>query len=132
MKNLGRSAALIAASALVTAGAFTSSASAAAHEPPKFLGHPKEWGMVTLHIKPGTVTPMTTVSAGGGTWNYGSGISGVYKSCWSDYVHPTKYHSATAVIGSSTSKYYNNAGSWADAYATAGLSYTCNVYWATY
>ncbi|WP_240926249.1 lactococcin 972 family bacteriocin [Streptomyces sp. JB150] len=30
------------------------------------------------------------MSKGGGTWNYGTTLDGVYKGCYSDYIHPTK------------------------------------------
>ncbi|MFF4653581.1 lactococcin 972 family bacteriocin [Streptomyces sp. NPDC001380] len=116
-----------------TAGSATGDAA------PAFLGHPKAWGMVTLKINSSsktatsnTVTPSTVVNTGGGTWSYGTVADGIYKGCYSDYIHNTKYHSATAVIANSTDKTYANAGYWADAYAVAGWAYTCNAYWSTY
>ncbi|WP_079063509.1 lactococcin 972 family bacteriocin [Streptacidiphilus griseoplanus] len=54
------------------------------------------------------------------------------KGCYSDYIHNTKYHSATAVIANGADKQYNTTGYWADAYAVAGWAYTCNAYWSTY
>ncbi|MYS60623.1 MULTISPECIES: lactococcin 972 family bacteriocin [Streptomycetaceae] len=137
MKTLGRSIALIGAAAALSAGAFISPATAAApqQQAPAFLGHPKAWGEVTFTINPSskTMSPQrATESVGGGTWEYGSGIDGGSKSCWSNYVHPSLRHSATATIANAVDKEYADAGSWADAYVTAGLSYTCKAYWATY
>ncbi|WP_051838379.1 lactococcin 972 family bacteriocin [Streptomyces sp. NRRL WC-3742] len=90
--------------------------------------------MVTLTIDPSAKTPSlaSTVNVGGGTWNYGTEPNGGFKGCYSQYTHPSKYHSSTAIIASSNDKGYANAGSWSYAYATAGWAYTCNVYWGTY
>ncbi|WP_405880675.1 lactococcin 972 family bacteriocin [Streptomyces sp. NBC_01136] len=79
------------------------------------------------------MTPKTVVSAGGGTWSYGTvADSSGLKGCYSDYLHNSKYHSATAIIANGTDKEYANSGYWADAYAYAGWAYTCHVYWSTY
>lgn len=79
------------------------------------------------------ITPLAVVNVGGGTWNYGSAVA-IWppKTCWSNYVHSTKYHSSTAVIGQSNVKVYANAGSWSNANTWAGAAYTCYAYWATY
>lgn len=49
MKTIGRSIALVFMSAVIATGALTSPVGAAApqSQPPKKLGHPKEWGMVS-------------------------------------------------------------------------------------
>ena len=79
------------------------------------------------------VAPLTVVNIGGGTWNYGSAI-GIWppKTCWSNYIHNSKYHSSTAIIANSNVKVYANAGSWSNASTWAGAAYTCYAYWATY
>lgn len=79
-----------------------------------------------------SVKPNTVVSAGGGTWSYGSAADGIWKGCWSDYVHPTDEHSATAIIGPNEDKEYNSANNWADAQADSGWAQTCYAYWDTY
>ncbi|POX49841.1 lactococcin 972 family bacteriocin [Streptomyces sp. Ru72] len=76
---------------------------------------------------------MSTVNVGGGTWSYGTttGSWGL-KRCYSNYVHPSKYHSATSVMADGNDKTYANAGSWANSHVDAGWAYTCYAYWATY
>ncbi|SEE33221.1 Bacteriocin (Lactococcin_972) [Amycolatopsis lurida] len=69
------------------------------------------------------------VSAGGGTWCRGSGVSGASKSCHSNYVHPNNYHSSTAALGAANDKRYANAGSWSNAYVTNGFKWTCNTWY---
>lgn len=69
---------------------------------------------------------------GGGTWNYGTVLDGIYKGCYSNYIHPTKQHSASVSIGNATDKVIKNADIWANAYATSGAAHTCNAYWNTY
>jgi hypothetical protein len=71
----------------------------------------------------------TCSSTGGGTWCRGSGLSGVLKSCHSNYVHQSNYHSSTATIGAAVDKEYANAGYWSQAYATNGVAFTCYTYW---
>lgn len=78
------------------------------------------------------VTPFTVVNVGGGTWNYGTEIIGAQKHVWSHYVHPTKYHSATAILGPEEDKVYAVAGTWANADVYGSPSYTGYAYWATY
>ena len=68
-------------------------------------------------------------SAGGGTWCHGSGMDGVFKGCYSNYVHPNNYHSSTASIANDVDKRYASAGAWSRAYAKAGVAYTCNTYY---
>ncbi len=67
--------------------------------------------------------------AGGGDWCHGSGISGLKKSCHSNYNHPNNYHSSTAALGAANDKRYANAGSWSKAYVTNGFKWTCNTWY---
>lgn len=83
----------------------------------------------------GGIGPLAVVNVGGGTWNYGSGTIWnplPRKSCWSNYVHPTKYHSSTAIIASNNVKRYATAGNWSNASTYSGFAYTCYAYWAKY
>lgn len=75
----------------------------------------------------------TVVNVGGGTWNYGHELEGLWgKHVWSNYVHPSYYHSSTAICASKNVKKYANAGAWTD------VSFSCNWvdtdawYWNTY
>jgi lactococcin 972 family bacteriocin len=84
-------------------------------------------GSITLS----TVTPDTTVNVGGGTWNYGSSVdSSGTKHCWSHYVHPTKTHSATAIMGSQNHKVRKTPKIWANADIYGGTGNTCYAYWS--
>lgn len=74
----------------------------------------------------------TVVNVGGGTWNYGTSVTGSSKYVWSNYVHPTKYQSSTAIIGSKNVKKFANATVWSNANATDSSSYTGYTYWSTY
>jgi len=87
-------------------------------------------GSVTLTNS--QVTPFTVVPAGGGTWNYGTETNGFTKHVWSYYIHPEKYHSSTAIIGSSQDKEYAIAGAWSYADAFGSWYQTGYAYWATY
>jgi hypothetical protein len=79
------------------------------------------------------VSPFTVVNVGGGTWSYGSGLSNPWtQHVWSHYVHPTLYHSATAICGSDNPKVYANAGTWANADAYCAPWDSNAVYWNTY
>lgn len=71
----------------------------------------------------------TIVNVGGGTWNYGSNCC---KNVWSHYVHPTLYHSGTAICGSQNVKVYNTANNWANADASCGIFDSTAAYWNTY
>ncbi|MFC9297763.1 lactococcin 972 family bacteriocin [Streptomyces sp. NPDC057011] len=69
----------------------------------------------------------TTVSVGGGTWDYGAGTATV----WSDYYHGSKCH-GSSVQG----EYYDasgnvSAGSWAFASAPVKLSGNKSYYRTT-
>lgn len=81
-----------------------------------------------------SVTPFTTVNVGGGTWNYGRGLSNPWTMhVWSHYVHPKLRHSGTAISGPYNNKVFANATLWANADV-----YDNNIfdggyeYWATY
>ena len=80
-------------------------------------------------VSPGTVVPNTTVSAGGGTWEYGEDFGGTDEGCFSAYLHNSKTHTATAIIGSDTEKASAAATHWADAYAIGSSLDSCKVYW---
>lgn len=78
---------------------------------------------------PGGVSAQACVAAGGGTWCYGTSADGLLKRCYSNYVHPTNYHSSTASMASQVSKRYAGAGAWSQAQVTAGWAYTCYTYY---
>ena len=82
-----------------------------------------------------SATPVlaTVVNVGGGTWNYGSSFAfPIGKNVWSHYVHPSYYHSATAIIGPHNVKVYATASNWANADTSGGTWETAYTYWATY
>jgi lactococcin 972 family bacteriocin len=80
-----------------------------------------------------TTVLATTVSAGGGTWNYGDEYSfPTNQHVWSHYVHNTLYHSATAICASNNPKRFANATFWANADAWCGYFDSTAVYWDTY
>lgn len=136
LKKINKALAIVLMSGAIASGALAAPAMAAANQAqaPAALGHPKAWGMVTLTIDPSAKAPSlaTTTNVGGGTWNYGTERNDGFKGCYSQYTHPSKYHSSTAIIASSNNKAYANAGNWSYAYSTAGWAYTCHVYWGTY
>ncbi|MGF2208030.1 lactococcin 972 family bacteriocin [Streptomyces albidoflavus] len=78
------------------------------------------------------VQPLKIVNKGGGTWSYGTTLSGTSKTCYSNYVHPSKKHSATAKMASYDKKVTAAAGLWANAKVGASPGSTCYAYWATY
>jgi hypothetical protein len=126
-----KSIAFAAMTAAVAVGVLTPAMSASASAEPK----PKQsgWVAITVDQSSDTVTPLTVVNVGGGTWNYGTYVgSDGWKHCYSQYTHPSAYHSATAIIANANNKAYANAGSWANADAHAGYAYTCYAYWNTY
>ncbi|CAL9539338.1 hypothetical protein SUDANB120_04213 [Streptomyces sp. enrichment culture] len=99
---------------------------------------PVEWGAVSFPKAakgegPSNAPAVASVSVGGGTWHYGTSAgSGGLKKCYSNYIHPTKKHSASVAIASQTDKDIQNADIWAKASRTAGWAYTCNTYWGVY
>ncbi|ALO94523.1 lactococcin 972 family bacteriocin [Streptomyces olivaceoviridis] len=94
---------------------------------------PTEWGVASFPAGVSSDLLTTQASVGGGTWNYGTvADDGVFKGCYSNYIHPTKKHSASVAIASATDKDIQGADVWAKAYASAGVAYTCNTYWGVY
>ncbi|BCY09097.1 lactococcin 972 family bacteriocin [Actinoplanes sp. L3-i22] len=82
-----------------------------------------------LPTSSGGVSPAACSQVSGGTWCRGSEASGVLKHCYSNYSHPTNYHSSTTVMGSATDKGYANAGYFSYSGATGGWAYTCYAYY---
>ena len=87
-------------------------------------------GSVTLTNS--QVTPFTVVNVGGGTWNYGTQTNGSTKHVWSYYIHPSKSHSSTAIIGSSQDRGEQIAGYWSYADAFGAWYQTGYAYWDTW
>lgn len=64
------------------------------------------------------------VSTGGGTWNYGVGVTGSY----SDYLHPTRVHTATVKRSDmKPSMARASYGEWAKARLTSWSG--CQFFW---
>lgn len=126
MKFLGKSLTLLAASAALTAGAIAPAAPAIAATPQPTSG------MVVIKVDPNdrTLTPATTVDAGGGSWTYGTELVTGGKLCYSYYFHGSKQHHSTATIAGASNSYYAAAGKTSYAEKTAGAAYTCYAYWS--
>jgi hypothetical protein len=78
----------------------------------------------------GSVQLKTVKNVGGGTWNYGSYLGVTHpKTCYSNYVHNSNYHSSTAIIANGQDKEYASATYWSNASTWAGAAYTCYTYW---
>lgn len=90
-------------------------------------------GMITFDVNTTIIKPFNTENVGGGTWTYGSTYtSDGGKTCYSKYMHRTKSHSATAVMGSLTKSVTARPGSWASATVSGpARSGQCNAYWST-
>ncbi|MFE5507909.1 MULTISPECIES: lactococcin 972 family bacteriocin [Amycolatopsis] len=74
--------------------------------------------------------PFACQNISGGTWCYGTESAGSgQKKCYSHYLHPTKRHSATAILGSRQSKKTANRGQWAKAEVIGSSRDTCNAYY---
>jgi len=111
----------IATTALALPVALTGTAFAASSAPP-----PATSGSATL----AGISPNTSKDVGGGTWNYGSSYSFPFSmKCWSNYFHPTDFHSATAIIGSNNQTSFGAPDQWADATVYGSLTGTCQTYW---
>lgn len=83
-------------------------------------------------VRTGDVTPFATVRVGGGTWTYGTNIiNGIQKECYSLYNHPSRTHSATAIIGSQNRRVQARPLVSANAYAYGTPFQTCYTYWNT-
>lgn len=76
------------------------------------------------------VTPQSCIHASGGEWCQGrtTVMPGV-QLCWSDYFHPTKYHSSTVQLAGDSQKSYNKAGEWSAASLKGGQAYRCYTYY---
>lgn len=63
----------------------------------------------------------------GGTWCTGtaSGSDPFSKVCYSNYWHPEKRHSATAMMADATDRQVADGGQWAKAKVEAGAAHTC-------
>lgn len=87
--------------------------------------------LLTLGTAPSVLA--TIVNVGGGTWNYGTSTNWlVGKNVWSHYVHPTYYHSGTAIGGPNNVKIYATANNWANADTSCMAWESAAEYWATY
>ncbi|WP_390884942.1 lactococcin 972 family bacteriocin [Corynebacterium rouxii] len=75
----------------------------------------------------------TTEQVGGGTWTYGWNlINASTRQCFSRYIHRSKSHTATAIMGGVTRSSTARSGSWASAEVVGELTLgTCNAYWST-
>lgn len=77
------------------------------------------------------VTPLTSVSVGGGTWDYGTSLYGLtQKKVWSNYWHPTSYHHSSCTIGANFSSSGITApGLTSFSSAVGGWFDSTNAYW---
>ena len=86
--------------------------------------------VAALVLLPVAAAAADTVQVGGGLWSYGVTIDNVY----SNYHHPSRYHTATACNGGWVDQCRQaaaSAGAWAN--ATSARSITGNTaYWNTY
>ncbi|WP_025693277.1 lactococcin 972 family bacteriocin [Paenibacillus zanthoxyli] len=79
------------------------------------------------------ISPASSVSVGGGTWNYGTQIIGNQKHVWSVYEHSTLSHKASTILGpASHTSYWKYAGTPAKSELFGNTSYTGYAYWDTY
>ncbi|MFI0013675.1 lactococcin 972 family bacteriocin [Streptomyces sp. JUS-F4] len=92
---------------------------------------PTEWGVASFDmLRSGS--PVAKASVGGGTWLSGTTAALTGKTCYSNYIHPTKKHSASIAFAGGTKKDIRRKDVWAKAKITAGAAYTCNTYWGVY
>jgi lactococcin 972 family bacteriocin len=84
---------------------------------------------VTIDDTHGGTSTRATQNVGGGTWNYGSELSGLQKKCYSNYMNRITNHGSTAIIGSSNRSASAITGKWSNATAFGGLTQTCKAYW---
>lgn len=92
-------------------------------------------GLLVLALGVGSAAPAlaTIENRDGGTWNYGTAFQAPwFKNVWSHYVHPTNYHSATAIGGPNNVKIYANANQWANADTQCGSGEAAAQYYAVY
>jgi lactococcin 972 family bacteriocin len=75
----------------------------------------------------------TVTNVGGGTWNYGTSYGFPSTThVWSNYVHPTRYHSSTAICGSNNVKHYADATVWSNSSTQCNVLQSNAAYWSTY
>jgi hypothetical protein len=79
------------------------------------------------------VTPFSSVNVGGGTWDYGTSLSGLtQKKVYSNYLHPTSKHHASCSIGANmSSSGVVAAKTTAFSSAIGGLDDATHAYWGT-
>ncbi|WP_199745536.1 lactococcin 972 family bacteriocin [Amycolatopsis sp. WAC 04182] len=74
--------------------------------------------------------PFACQNISGGTWCYGTESAGSgQKKCYSHYLHPSRRHSATAILGSRQDKKVVSRGQWAKAEVIGSRNDTCNAYY---
>lgn len=125
----------------IMAGLALASGATAATATPAMAGHEATGVRASSLAAPSTtsgfavasdISANTVVNIGGGTWNYGWSVDSTgTKHCWSHYVHPTKTHSATAILGSQSDKETKSPKIWAKADVYGSIGNTCYTYWST-
>jgi len=97
-------------------------------------------GTVTIDDSAGTSSSsgsistqaLTSVSAGGGTWIYGTTLdSSLAKHCISEYTHPSKRHGSTAIMNGLEAKDEVAKGVWSYANVGSHTTATCYAYYHT-
>lgn len=90
-------------------------------------------GVISFDVETAIIKPRTTENVGGGTWTYDvTHDSTGAKICSSKYMHKTKTHTATAIMGGRTQTVSAKPGHWANASVTGGVfAGRCNAYWST-
>ncbi|MGC8628124.1 MAG: lactococcin 972 family bacteriocin [Acidimicrobiales bacterium] len=73
--------------------------------------------------------PLTIVNVGGGTWDYGVNYRIIAKTVYSNYIHPTKVHSATSICGSATDTDVEAPNVWAITTAKCNILQSTAAYW---
>jgi len=125
--------AIAAALMILAVTAFPTGKSYAASGPGSASGATPHSGFVAIPLDGVTPNACTSPQGVGDTWCYGSSYApDGTKTCYSNYTHPTKYHSTTAEIGSSAKKGYAQAGNTARATAYGGALDRCYAYWDVY
>lgn len=88
-----------------------------------------------MSIDNSEVTPFAKKNVGGGEWHYGTqphlvlGIEGLRKRVYSNYLHPTKLHSSTSMIGNESRRVEAKKGYWSRANAYGAINQTGYTYW---
>ena len=87
-------------------------------------------GRLTGSSTRGAIRAQPTAAAGGGVWSYGSYIDQIgRKVCYSQYWHPSRTHSASAVLDSGFVRQSAPAGYTAYASVARWTFGTCYAYW---